>query len=313
MERRHELEAMTRDELLALARDAGIDGAEWQSREELVASLSRTPAAGRVSGIFDRAKALLDRARELGKSFRAASRPPDPPTPAADPPDAPKSAPAGDEDTGPPPASTGARFETLTMAEVHASQGLVAEARRIAQAVLAREPDNAEAKALLARLAEPSTAVEPLEAAWGEDTVDLLLVRPDLLYCAWEITGEGRALTSGRLGEEGRLTLRHFTATGAGGVHEDEEVGEAETVAMGGSVGEVFLPAVPDARHRVAIGLLGGGGRFVPVAHSACVTTPRAEPSGDRRVDWVEVRMAPGGDTAQRPLPRRVSVPERRP
>ncbi len=150
---RHELDRLTRDELLGMARAAGIDGAEWLSREELVASLARGTIPGQPRGLFDRARALLDKARELGKTLGRGSRPPEPAAPP--PPPAPRAPPAP---PSPPPApgapAGGASFETLTMAEVYASQGHVAEARRIAQAVLARDPESAEARALLARLPE---------------------------------------------------------------------------------------------------------------------------------------------------------------
>jgi hypothetical protein len=304
---RHELDLLTRDELLGLARAAGIDGVEWLSREELVTLLARGSIPGRTRGIFDRARAFIDRARELGRTFGRASRPPEPASPPAPP--TPTTPPAP---PGPPPvvpAGPPGRFETLTMAEVYASQGHVREARRIAQGILARDPENAEARALLARLPEPSAegaqddAPAP-PARYDEDVVGLVLLGPDVLYAYWEVTDTGQARARGLLGEDGHLVLRLSTATVLGLVTRDEEVAPVGDLVVHG--------ASADARHRAAVGLVGEGGRFVPIEHSAPATTPPAGPSTDTRLEWVEVSLPPASPEIQRPEPGRATPAELR-
>lgn len=297
---RHELDLLTRDELLGLARAAGIDGVEWLSREELVTLLARSSSPGRSRGIFDRARALLDRARELGKTLRP-SHPPDPPPAPPTPPTPPTPLASASDDPPPatPPGPAG-RFETLTMAEVYASQGHVREARRIAQAVLAREPDNADAKGLLERLPEPSAADEGADApapprSHDEDVVGLVLVGPSVLHATWVVTASGRARARGLLGEDGRLVLRISTATVAGLTTRD-----AEVVPVGD---HTVQGAAPDARHRAAVGLVGQGGRFVSIEHSAPVTTPPAGASPGTGVERVEVPGPPPSPDVRRPAP----------
>jgi len=298
---RHELDRLTRDELLGMARAAGIDGAEWLSREELVASLARGTIPGQPRGLFDRARALLDKARELGKTFGRASRPPEPAAPPPPPPPAPPAPRAPTPPATPTPGTPagGASFETLTMAEVYASQGHVAEARRIAEAVLARDPESAEARALLARLPESGPeedrrAPDP-PVSYGDDVVGLVLLGPDAPFCYWEVTDEGRSRARGLLGEEGRLTLRLVTATAAGTTLRDEAAAPIGELQVHG--------AAADARIRAAVGLVGAGGRFVPIAHSTPVTTPPSGPSADTRIEWVEVTLPPASPEVRRPEP----------
>jgi hypothetical protein len=281
---RHELELLTRDELLGLARSAGIDGVEWLSREELVATLSRGSTMGRTRGIFDKARALIDKARELGRTLRA-SRPPEPVVPPPPPPPAP-----------PAPATAGS-FETMTMAEVLAAQGHVEEARRIVLAILGRDPDHPGARALLARLPPPAKSPEGPEppASYDEDAIGMVLLGPTTLYVYWEVTEEGVGRARGLLREEGPLVLRVSTATVAGVTTQDEPVS-----AIGDRVLE---DAPPDTRHRAAVGLLAGSGRFVPIVHSPAVTTPPAGPSTDARLEWVELALPAASAEVRRPTP----------
>ena len=301
---RRDLESLTRDELLALARSAGVDGAEWLSREELAMALTRGSSVGPL-GLFDRARALLDRARELGRTLTRT--PPTSPTAktvshgAAEEED--------DHDGAPPDESGPPRFETLTMAEVYAAQGLPDDARRIASALLERDPENAGARALLDRLPEqglPEDAAAEPPAAYGQDLTCLHLVRPDVLYAWWEVTQGGQSRAQGLLGEPGRLTLRLFTATATGTSLRDSPVDDQ-------AVGDLFLRDVAtDARHRVAVGLLGPGGRFVPIAHSRSLWTPRQEPCPDTRLEWMEVPLTAGSRTVSPPQPTRRTIPDLR-
>ena len=295
---RRDLEGLTRDELLALARSAGVDGAEWLSREELVVALGRGSGLGRL-GLFDRARALLDKARELGRTLTGT--PPISPTSSAAS-DSGGTPDDGDDHDAPPDEPGAPRFETLTMAEVYAAQGLADDARRIASALLARDPDHPGARALLDRLAEqalPADAGDEPPAAYGQDIACLHLVRPDVLYAWWEVTPDGRGRAQGLLGAPGQLTLRLSTATANGAHLRDTPIDDQP-------VGDLFLRDVmTDARHRVAVGLLGPEGRFAPIAHSQPLWTPRVEPCPDTRIEWMEVPLAAGGRTVSPPQPTR--------
>jgi hypothetical protein len=123
------------------------------------------------------------------------------------------------------------------------------------------------------------------------------MVEPTLLYAYWEITGEGRGRAQAALGEAGLLCLRIFSAGAHGTSTRDQDVYE--------EVGEWFLHGMATgARHRAAIGLRGGSGKFVPIAHSGPMWTPLPEPSPDTRVEWMEVRI-PGGRTIT-PVPPQI-------
>ncbi|MBI2894804.1 MAG: DUF4912 domain-containing protein [Deltaproteobacteria bacterium] len=314
---RNELEMMTRDELLSLARACGIDGAEWLGRDELVTTLARAAAPGKPRGLFEKAKALFDRAIELGQKFGKPGRASQPPPPAPPPPEPAASGDQAAQGTGATaraPDSTGGEggaraegagkeaqdeFETLTMAEVYAAQGLVEQASKIARAIALREPDNAAAAALASKLEAQIEAAKPppgpppgplfldLEEPpdrYGEDVVSLLMVEPSLVYVYWEVTEGGRAGARASLGGDGHLTLRFFSARA------EETSIRDEPLDHGRDVGEFFFHGVvAGARHRVAIGLRSADGRFAPIAHSSPAWTPPASPSEDTRVEWMKV------------------------
>jgi hypothetical protein len=293
---RRKLNALDRDELLDLARQAGIDGAEWLSREELVHTLAAGPSPLRRS-LFDRARELFERAQQIGtlltRPTRAPAVPPPPPAPA------PHREPERDGPATGGDGEGGAGFETLTMAEVYASQGHLADAARIAEAMLAKNPDDDAARAVLDRVraAEGDDATEEPPRSTGADVVLALLVRPGVLCGAWELTESGRASAAAWLGERGEPTLRIVSVTPAGSRVRDVPLGEL--------AGARLLDGVaPQARARLAIGLKAADGRFAPVAHSEAVAMPRATPSDDTLVRWVRVEPASDRSAAiQPPVP----------
>jgi len=145
---RAELEALDREALIALAESKGVKQVRVLTRPEIVDELlllSEADAATkqRSRGLFGRARDLLARVVEKGlhlhdaaERIRSLGAAPDPtPAPAA--------------------------LPTVTLAEIYAAQGHRARAIEILDEVLAREPDHAAARALVAQLRDESYPVAP--------------------------------------------------------------------------------------------------------------------------------------------------------
>jgi hypothetical protein len=147
---RAELERLDRDALIARAESAGVARARILTRPELVDELllRSTPDAAdrrRARGLFGVARDLLARVVERGLNL----------------PDAAETI----RTLGTPPPlsrrSAPAALPTVTLAEIYAAQGHRERAIDTLAGVLAREPDHAAARTLIAQLRDASFHVPP--------------------------------------------------------------------------------------------------------------------------------------------------------
>ncbi|UQA59632.1 DUF4912 domain-containing protein [Polyangium aurulentum] len=135
---RHELEGLTREELIALAERLGISRPRVLTVPELVDEIvSRTAASERdrvrSRGWLGRARDLLAGVIERGMHLPEVARSVRGPT--------------GPWPKAPPPLAT------VTLAEIYAAQGHLEKALGVLDDVITREPEHAEARALRQRLA----------------------------------------------------------------------------------------------------------------------------------------------------------------
>ena len=120
----------------------------------------------------------------------------------------------------------------------------------------------------------------PLPWSYGQTRLVLLVRDPYWLFSYWEITGEAHALAEDLVGREAwrraRPVLRVYDVTG--GSHYDVAVDEAAR-NWHLNVGQ------PDRTWYVELGRVTAAGRFIMLARSNTVHTPRDGPSGviDRR------------------------------
>lgn len=141
---RSELEQLARDALVARAEEAGVSRARILTRPELVDELLLRSAVDqatkqRARGLFGRARDLLARVVERGLHLPdAADRIRSLGTPIPNRPTAP------------------AALPTVTLAEIYAAQGHRPRAIETLERVLAREPEHAPARTLLAQLVDVS-------------------------------------------------------------------------------------------------------------------------------------------------------------
>lgn len=146
-----ELLSLSRDELIARAREAGVADPDAKTRADLVDALAKLlepatsgnaaePPAPKPRGFFGRARALIARVIEKGLHL---------PTPAT----------FRDnvrEETARAP------LPTVTLARIYLSQGHDARAAEVLRDVLSRDPHDAEARDLLASIAgQPAPPAEP--------------------------------------------------------------------------------------------------------------------------------------------------------
>jgi hypothetical protein len=146
---RAELERLDRDALITRAEAAGVTRARILTRPELIDELllrsaGDVEAKQRARGLFGVARDLLARVVERGlhlpdaaERIRTLGSPP------------------------PPRRSAPAALPTVTLAEIYATQGHRERAIETLEGVLAREPDHAAARALLAQLRDASYPVPP--------------------------------------------------------------------------------------------------------------------------------------------------------
>jgi hypothetical protein len=148
---RADLERLDREALIARAEAVGVARARILTRPELVDELILRSAGDqadkeRSRGLFGRARDLLARVVERGLHLpEAAER-------------------IRSMSMGPVPASrpsAPAALPTLTLAEIYASQGHRERAVETLDRVLAREPDHAPARALVAQLRDGTYPVPP--------------------------------------------------------------------------------------------------------------------------------------------------------
>src|SRR5205814_1407867 len=110
------------------------------------------------------------------------------------------------------------------------------------------------------------------------DEVILMPQDPFYLFVYWEVTPAGRAGARSQLGEEAhaaRLVLRLF------GIHAtDAAIAESQSdLDLDWDHGRKYVAAPrPGGRASCAVGLRAPSGAFAPIAHSALVRVPPAEP-----------------------------------
>jgi hypothetical protein len=147
-----------------------------------------------------------------------------------------------------------------------------------------------------------------LPRGYGVDRLVLLARDPWCLFAYWEIAPATRVEALRRLGAE---------AVGASQVLRFREAGEPPIsfdVEPSPSADSCYVPVQrPGARYSAEIGLRTPAGRFLPLAVSNAVTTPRAAPSVDATVRFAELRQGeavdvPGTWTGRR-LPAPVAPP----
>ncbi len=146
---RHELEKLSREELVAHAERLGIPRPRVLTAPELIDEIiSRTEAhpgrRGRERGWLGKARDLLARVVEKGLHLPEAARA------------IRTQAPMNKDWPNPPPP-----LATVTLAEIYAAQGHLDRAIAVLDEVLAREPDHKEAKALRARYVEQTQRSKP--------------------------------------------------------------------------------------------------------------------------------------------------------
>lgn len=286
MSERSELESLDRRSLVERAVAVDVPRARTMTRAELIDELLLRGAAGspdraavrRARGLFGVARDLLARMVERGLHL----------------PDAADRIRA----LGEPPArwdGTPTRWEgmptavpTVTLAEIYAAQGHTSRALDTVRTVLARDPQNAAARALAARLEseayeapapvlapeeerEEAAAQEPVEATVEvRDACTAVAREPGTCVVRWSIRSEVQRHHAARR-PSGALGLRAvaFVPSWAGPERREQ------SVALADAVGEVVLEALPTSGVvHVAVGWAEAGGVFLPIAQAAALDLP---------------------------------------
>jgi hypothetical protein len=310
---RVELEGLDRDALISRAEAAGVTRARILTRPELVDELLLRSAADhatkqRSRGLFGRARDLLASVVERGLNL----------------PDAAERIRSVGGDLPPLRPRAPAALPTVTLAEIYAAQGHRDRAIETLDRVLAREPDHAAARALVAQLrdntypvpsprlppedeedgiapgaslsdttaspptgpVEPSHMLDdtPLPTRYDVDECVAIPVDPRTLYVYWEVRDR---------------TLEYVRASRPGGTIALRIVvivptwdGPRSTVRdhdVHSTFGDYFAGDLPaGCVVRVAIGYRHGDA-FVAIAHSPALDTPPGAPSplvADILVRW---------------------------
>ena len=130
-----------------------------------------------------------------------------------------------------------------------------------------------------------------LPRAYGCDRIVLLPRDPWWVFTYWEITPTTRVQALRALGAEAegaRELLRVYDVTFI--TFTGDNAWQSFDVELPAGADRWYLNVGrPAASFCVEIGLATPGGRFLPLARSNVVTTPRATPSPDTTVRWVEV------------------------
>ncbi|HTB74330.1 MAG TPA: DUF4912 domain-containing protein [Polyangiaceae bacterium] len=313
---RVELEGLDRDALISRAEAAGVTRARILTRPELVDELLLRSAADQATkqrsrGLFGRARDLLASVVERGLNL----------------PDAAERIRAVGGDLPLSRTRAPAALPTVTLAEIYAAQGHRDRAIETLDRVLAREPDHAAARALVAQLrdnsypvpsprlppeeeddgiapasslsdpeasspgpVEPSHMLDdaPLPTRYDVDECVAIPVDPRTLYVYWEVRDR---------------TLEYVRAARPGGTIALRIVvivptwdGPRSTVRdhdVHATLGDYFVGDLPaGCVVRVAIGYRHGDA-FVAIAHSPALDTPPGAPSP--LVADVLVRWTPQG------------------
>ncbi|HUE29733.1 MAG TPA: DUF4912 domain-containing protein [Verrucomicrobiae bacterium] len=140
-----------------------------------------------------------------------------------------------------------------------------------------------------------------LPRAYGYDRVVLLPRDPWWVFAYWEITPTTRVQALRALGaeaEDARELLRVYDVTFI--TFTGDNAWQSFDVELPPGADRWYLKvARPAASFCVEIGLATPGGRFLPLARSNVVTTPRATPSPDTTVRWVEITPGAVRETAR--------------
>ena len=310
---RVELEGLDRDVLISRAEAAGVTRARILTRPELVDELLLRSATDQATkqrsrGLFGRARDLLARVVERGLNL----------------PDAAERIRSVGSDLPPPGPRAPAALPTVTLAEIYAAQGHRSRAIETLDRVLAREPDHAAARALVAQLRDETYPVPPprlppeeeeesiapaaslserqaalpagpfepthmlddapLPTRYDVDECVAIPVDPRTLYVYWEV--RERTLEYVRASRPGGTVALRFVIIVPTWDGPRSSVLDHDVHATFGDYFANDLPA--GCVVRVAIGYRHGD-TFVPIAHSPALDTPAGAPSplvADLLVRW---------------------------
>ena len=129
-----------------------------------------------------------------------------------------------------------------------------------------------------------------LPAAYGVDRLVLVPRDPWWLFAFWEIAPATREVARGALGadaDEARPMLRVYDVTFVDPRGSNASL-SFDVELPGGVESWHVNVGRPAASYCAEIGLRTASGHFLPLVRSSVVTTPRATPSPDREVRWLE-------------------------
>jgi hypothetical protein len=263
---RSELERLDREGLVLRAQAAGVRRARLLTRPELIDELVRLgpidPSQVKKSrGFFGRARDLLTRVVERGLHLPDAA-------------DRLRSAFGVPEDV---PRPEPQAVPTVTLAEIYASQGHKKRAIETLRRVLEGEPDQVEARALLAKLEavdyvapppplppeteEPPPAPPPSEPSVSTEADTCVAIPEDEgLSVTWTLTPESARI-------EAFFFVRIVVVTPSW----EGPTLETRDIACDSAAGSLKIAGLPEqVVVRVAIGWFDQG-TFVPIAHSPAI------------------------------------------
>jgi hypothetical protein len=159
----------------------------------------------------------------------------------------------------------------------------------------------------------PAIDAGDLDWAYGENRITAMVLDPDSAYLYWEVTDEGIADARSRLGPGGRdawCDLRVYDTTGRAfnGTNANDYI----DIQVDRRDRDYFVRVRrPSSSMHAEIGMRSHEGFFQPIARSGRVDFPRAQPSPDAQLEWMNVT----GDSAPpcvAPYESRFSGPEPR-
>jgi len=125
-----------------------------------------------------------------------------------------------------------------------------------------------------------------LPLGYGDHFISLMICSPYQLYAYWEIQKHQEIEALRVLGgtwDQVRSILRVYNLT------RDTQGGSFFDLELGGGADRWFINVEPDQSYRVEIGLLHADGRFVLLARSNDVTTPRVTMSDILDEEWMGI------------------------
>ncbi|HVP58139.1 MAG TPA: DUF4912 domain-containing protein [bacterium] len=139
------------------------------------------------------------------------------------------------------------------------------------------------------RRVEAATAAPEVPAAYGDDRIVLLVRDPYWVHVYWDISREALLRAKGVLKDEwydARSVLRVHDITGISFSGSNSN-SYYDIPIEGGATNWYINTRIPNRSYCVEIGLLSRSGRFVLLARSNCVTTPRDAPSDVIDDQWM--------------------------